>query len=837
MGGRSRLRTAFRCSNMSTAPHRGSLVSLAVAAALAEFAAPRLSLAQTPVTDTSAVEPSLADAAAVNAAAGNGLQEVVVTARKREENLQEVPMSIDVLTTQDIQNLGIVRFDDYAYKTPSISFVSIGPGTQTFYIRGVSDGTNPNYSNTSATGFFLDDASLSWDAVQPDLHLYDIERVEVLNGPQGTTFGASSMAGAVRYITNKPDPNAFSAGVDFDGAQIQSGGQNWTYEGFVNVPLIESRLAFRASAFSASHGGFIDNLLTTRDWVNGAVSNNAPWARNDYNREHEEGARVALKAVLAKGWSALLSYDYQRQRGFGAWDEDLIHYGPRKVSRFGPESLAYEDRIGEFRVDGDVGIADLVFASTYWALPTRRWDEYSQYMENYAPSYTPFFPNGAPAGSQEEFACVSGPAYGGTPFTGCQPPLQFYEYHTNPERWSDELRLVSKPGGRLHWLVGTYWEKSRDKNSGSTYYMPGLNPSGAAFLYENSVYGTTGSSLPPGVWYAYTTRSDYLQTTEFTNISFDITPTINVEAGAVHFHSDFKYYSPFGQFAYAPTTPSLSQGSSNKWDGRAGINYKPSDHVMLYGVFSQGFRDGGANSGFVASCYAKGVPQEYVPDTLNNYEVGWKTTSLQNRLAWDGAAYLMDWRDLQTLIYDVNICAPSSFNANVGQARIKGVESNIDYHLGDNWSLEAAASYTDSRLVSTHYATFEAEVGERLPFVPWFSWSANVRYQHPLGANLQWFGQLDAAHKGDMWDDLHVAGSNGFPRMLQPEYTLLNLRVGLNPAAGKWLMEFYITNLTDKNAIIYTNTGNFDLRYTTNEPRAFGVRLNYRFGKVVGAGE
>ena len=841
MGRRSRSLAARTVPKRRSAPRPGSLVSLAVAAALADVAMPRPALAQTPVTDTTAAEPSLADAPSVAAGGAGGpgsLQEVIVTARKREENLQEVPMSIDVLSTQDIENLGVVRFDDYAYKTPSISFVSIGPGTQTFYLRGVSDGTNPNYSNTSATGFFLDDVSLSWDAVQPDLHLYDMERIEVLNGPQGTTFGASSMAGAVRYITNKPDANAFSAGVDFDGGQIQGAQQNWTYEGFINVPLIEGRLALRASAFSASHGGYVDNLLTTRHWVNGTVSNNAPWARNDYNREHEEGARVALKAVLSEGWNLLLSYDYQRLRAFGAWDEDLIHYGPRKVSRFGPEFLGFEDRIAEARIDGDIGIADLVFASTYWALPTRRWDEYSQYMENFQPSYaTPYFPNGlAPAGSQEEFDCVSGPAYGGTPFTGCNAPTQFYQYHTNPERWSDELRLVSKPGGRVHWLVGAYWEKSRDKDSGTTYYMSGLNPNGTAFLYENSVYYSTGSSLPPGVWYAYTTRSDYLQVSEFANINFDITPNLNIEVGESHFHSDFKYYSPYGQFAYAATTPSLSSGSSSKWDSRAGINYKLTEHAMLYGVFSQGFRDGGSNSGFVAECYAKGVPQSYVPDTLDNFEVGWKTTSLQNHLLWNGAVYLMNWQDLQSLIYDANICPPSSFNANIGQARIKGVESNLDYHIG-NWSFEGSASYTDSRLVSTHYATFAAEVGERLPFVPWFSWSGNVRYQHPLGGRLTGYAQFDAAHKGDMWDDLHVAGSNGFPRMLQPAYTLLNLRFGINPAEGNWLAEFYITNLTDKNAIIYTNTGNFDLRYTTNEPRVYGLRVNYRFGKVVGGGE
>ena len=135
--------------------------------------------------------PVLAEAAADTASSGGGgLQEVVVTARKREENLQDVPISIDVLTQKDLQHLGITGFDDYAQKMPSISFISIGPGTQIFFMRGVSDGSNPNYANTSATGFFLDDSSLSWFGVQPDLHLYDIERIEVLNGPQGTTFGA-----------------------------------------------------------------------------------------------------------------------------------------------------------------------------------------------------------------------------------------------------------------------------------------------------------------------------------------------------------------------------------------------------------------------------------------------------------------------------------------------------------------------------------------------------------------------------------------------------------------------------------------------------------------------
>jgi len=779
-------------------------IGLAVAAAIAGMSVPQAS----------------ALAAAADDAAMGGLDVIIVTARKREENLQDVPLSIDVLSKKDMSNLAIEGFDDYAEKVPSISFISVGPGTQFFVVRGVSDGSNPTYANASSTGFFIDDTSTSWAGVQPDLHLYDIERIEVLNGPQGTTFGAGSMSGAIRYVTNKPDVHAFSAGIDFDGGTIQGGQQNWTYEGFLNAPLIDGVLGLRLSAYSDSHGGFINNRLTTRTWVNTAVSDNSAWARNNYNREHAAGGRIALKAVLNDKWSATLTYGYQHQTAIGAWDEDP-GLPPRTVERFGPENHQFAAKTVDFHVDGDIGIADLVFASTYWSLPTRQQNEYSQYIENYQ------------GGANEGVTCENDPVYGTGPYTNCTAPVQYYEYHTNPERWSHELRLASKPGGRFHWLGGLYWEKTQDKNSGSTYYMPGLRTDSPAFQYYNYYSGTPlgSTSLPAGEWYAYQTISNYLQTTEFANISFDFTDKFNVEAGAVHFHSDFNYYSPFGQFAYAATTPSVEAGSSEKWNGKFGLNYKLTDKVLLYANFAQGFRDGGTNSGFPQQCYDNGVPQDYVPDTLNNYEIGWKSTSLKGHLLWNGAAYRMDWKQLQTIIYDVDICPPSSFYVNVGDARIQGVESNVDYKLDEHWSLQASGSYTDSHLTSSPYAAFQANVGERLPFVPYFSWSWNLRYEHPLGGNLRGYGQIDMAHKGDMWNDLHVAGSNGFPRLLQPDYSITNLRFGLKPVGGHWLAELYVTNVEDKNAIVYSNTFNFDQRQTTNEPRVIGLRLNYRFGK------
>ena len=790
-----------------------SKIGVAVAAALAGVAVPRA--------------PALADAA--EAAAGGGgavLQEVIVSARKVEENLQNVPISINVFTEKDLSNLAITNMDDYLQKVPSISYISTGPGTQLFVMRGVSDGSNPNYANTSSTGFFVDDISMSNGGAQPDLHLYDIERIEILNGPQGTTFGAGAMSGAIRYITNKPDVHNFSAGIDVNAGSIDGGRSNQTYEGFVNIPLIDGVLGFRASAFSDSSGGFINNQLTTRTWVNGSVSDNAEWARKNYNREHIEGGRAALKAQFSEGWSALLSYGFQRQHTLGAWDEDP-NLPPRTVARFGPESNLFETNMLELRVDGDVGIGDLVYIGGYWKQERRQWNEYSQYMENFNAGA----PSGGFPGTQEGFTCLDDP-YFGSAYAGCKPPLQYYSYNINPERYSNELRLSSKAGGRFHWLVGAYWERTTDHNFNNTYFIPNLQYNGTAFQYYLSYYGNTQPTLPPGQWYTYTETSHILQTSEFLNINFDVTDKLNVEAGVVHFKSEQSYDTPIFGWAYVAYAPSYYADESHKWNGKAGISYHLTNHAMVYADWAQGFRPGGSNSGDPQSCYAQGTPYTYTPDTLNNYEIGWKTTSVQNRLLWNGAAYYMDWKDLQALIYNALVCPSASYNINVGDARIYGVESNLAYQVNENLSLQASINYTDGHVTSTVNPNYQSYVGERLPFSPYFNWSWNLRYEHPLADNLRGYFQFDMAHKGDMYNGLNPNDVNtGLPRVLQPAYTIMNLRLGLNPINDHWLAEFYITNLADKNAIVYSNTGNFDLRLTTNEPRVFGVRLSYRFGK------
>lgn len=769
-------------------------------------------------------------AAGAATAASDTLEAITVTARKRTENLQDVPQSIDVFTSKDLQNLSISRFEDYATKTPSVSFISSGPGTQQFFMRGVSDGSNPNVTNTSSTGFFVDDMSMSFYGTIPDLHQYDIERIEILNGPQGTLFGAGSMSGAIRIITNKPDTNAFSAGVDVDGGQIDGGGINSTYEAFVNLPIIEGRTAIRLSAFAKHDGGFIDNLLTTRHWVNGVVSNNAQWARKNYNTQNVDGGRAAIKQVFNDDWNAVLTYNYQSSRHTGAWDQDADHYGNRRVSRFGPEIGDNYVRTLDLHLEGDVGIGDLVFASTYWSQPYKTKLEYSEYVQ-----YSNIQPFTAP--NLQSFSCRTGPTVqGGTDaFSGCNVPMENYIYDSQTQRLSNELRLTSKPGGRIHWLAGLYWEKTTEKYA-NFFEMPGIQPNGEAYqsqiAYYNYYYAPAQASPLPSEWYSYKSRFDYLQTTEFADLTFDFSDRWSAEVGVQHFQSDFSGSSEWAGYFWDPKVPSRYTGKSHKVNAKASLNFKVNKDLLLYATFSQGFRDGGINTGLSLSCYANGAPAYYKPDTLNNFEIGWKSTLLDGHMTWNGALYYMPWKGYQTPVYDLTIC-PSTFNANLGDAHIYGAESNVDYKITEGLSVQVSGSYNDSHLVSNTYQNPDYVVvpGERLPYVPYFSYSANARYEKPVGPNLKGYVQYDIAHKGDMWSDLRVSNPNGFARSLQPAYAISNLRFGIQAPNEHWTAEAYISNLMNKDAVVFTNTGNYDHRQTTNEPRVFGLRLSYRWGK------
>ena len=254
--------------------------------------------------------------------------------------------------------------------------------------------------------------------------------------------------------------------------------------------------------------------------------------------------------------------------------------------------------------------------------------------------------------------------------------------------------------------------------------------------------------------------------------------------------------------------PSDYAGKSHKVNAKASLNFKVAKDLLLYATFSQGFRDVGINTGLSPSCYANGAPAYYKPDTLNNFEIGWKSTLLDGHMTWNGELYYMPWKGYQTPVFDLAIC-PSGFNANLGDAHIYGAESNVDYKITEGLSVQVSGSYNDSHLISNTYQNPDYVVvpGERLPYVPYFSYSANARYEKPIGPELKGYVQYDIAHKGDMWSDLRVSNPNGFARSLQPAYAISNLRFGIQAPNERWTAEAYIANLLNEDAVIFTNTG------------------------------
>lgn len=788
--------------------HRESRKAIGIASASATFIPSTLSLAI-----ATCLYGGIRMSGALAETTGDALDEIVVTARKRLENLQDVPQNIDVFTSHDLQNSVIKGLDDFALLAPSMSAVSIGPDNQRFFIRGASDGSGPTFgtSNVETTGYLVDDLSLDFYGHMPDLHLYDIERIEILNGPQGTLFGASAMAGAVRIVTKKPDPGAFSAGVDIDGGHLEGGANNWTYEGFANIPLVEGRSAVRLSAYSEYDGGYIDNLLATRHWLNGTISTNAAWAGSDFNRQDVVGGRIALLQDFSDDWRTTLTGYYQRQRFRGLWEENPAQYGPYNLQLFSPQGGYEYDQFLDLHVDGNVGIADLVYAGGYSSQRRLRLYDFSDYAQ-YS-SYASF---------AQGSACKTSPINGTGSYGGCNVPYMYGQVRGVIQKWSNEVRLQSKSGGRAHWTLGVYWEKTADPYSG-VELLPGINFSGAQARNAINAYGNLASPVPH-VYYEDYAVFDYIQTSEFGDLTFDLDDRWSVEGGIVHFHGSTSELTSAESYYYQQVVPVLRGSSDEKTSFKAGVNFKPTDHDLLYVAFAQGFRDGGFN--YVDASDASKYPAQFQPDTLNNYEAGWKSTWLGGRVVWNSALYYMRWNDYQIAISVLG--PPFGFRANVGDVRIYGLESSIQARPLDGLRLSFTANYNDSKLESNEYqsAYYVVTPGERLPEAPYFNFSAASRYDRPIGGALAAFVQVDVGHKGDMWNNL-----NQNDRTLQPAYTIANLRFGFERPDGGWQVEAYIGNLWNTRAVVFADYSSWFAQDVPIPPRVFGLRLKYRWGQ------
>ena len=777
-----------------------------------------------PTTQANASEAKAQDKA-------HELATITVTAQKRVENVQDVPISIDVLTTDKLKEMNVADFADYVKLLPSVSTNSsqgsYQPGFGQVIIRGVASGSNGNHSGPlPSVGIYLDEEPITTIVGAIDPHIYDIERIEALAGPQGTLYGASSQSGTIRIITNKPDPTAFSASVSTEVNTVDHGNTGFVTEGYVNVPLSPS-IALRVVGWSKQDAGYIDNVYGTRTYpTSGITTNNADQVRKDYNFADTRGARAALKIDLNDSWSITPSVVGQGQHVNGIYAFDP-HVGDLKVTHFNPENS--EDRWiqSALTVQGKIGNFDLVYAFAH----LNRDDHYSQDYSDYSFWYDTL------AGYGSYIHDNNGNLIN---------PAQYIQAEDKYRKTSHELRLSSPKEQRFRFVVGAFTER-QSHDIQQRYLINGLGTD----------LWVTG--WPDTLWLTKQVRRDD-DSALFGEMSYDLTDQLTATLGGRYFHTKDSLVGFFGfgtgyssstgeaacfdphPFEGAPCVNLDKSTSQSDSIGRANLTYKFDSDKMIYATWSEGFRPGGINR--------RGTLPPYKADILTNYEFGWKTTWLDHRLLWNGAVFQEDWKDFQFAVVGANGLTEIR---NANQAQIRGFESNIGWAANYNLTLSTGIAVYHSELTQNYCGKTDAAgntiivcplpppgqddnfpdrapQGTRLPNTAKVKGNVTARYNfafHGYDAYLQGA----AFFEGRRTSDLRVKANETLGDL--PGYGTVDLSAGFKK--GLWSLDAYLKNAFDRRgelnryAECAVSVCGAQTYIIPVQPRTFGVRLTRDF--------
>jgi outer membrane receptor protein involved in Fe transport len=747
---------------------------------------------------------------------GAVLEEIVVTATKRAENLQDIPISVTALTADTIKNLGIVDFDSYAQMLPTLSYKSVGPGTATLIMRGASDGGDGNASGSQpSVGLYLDEAPVTTIASNLDIHIYDIERIEALAGPQGTLFGASSQSGNLRIITNKPDTENFAAGIDLGAFAVTGGDESYSVEGFVNVPISDNA-AIRLVGWYLDEGGYIDNTAGARNFTleGGFGYNtdpNAPYGRtasmdnaglvaDDTNTLTKTGGRVALRIDLNDNWTADASIIFQDLETDGTWDHDPSNVGDRNIQRFFDDFS--DDEFSQFNLTlaGTIGDNSLVYSGSVMDRDVQYQADYSAYGEDayWVPYYVCDY-------------SATGPDLATQSNTDCTSLAEYYQEDNEYERDTHELRLQSIGDGRLHYTVGAYYSKITHKYL-QEWIQPGISPNRVVPGGDPNRFFRTDQE-----------REDE-QTAFFGELTYDLSDSFSITGGIRFFENDSHLVGVVGWgpvlFGDADTSVDATYSDDDSIY-KVNLTWRVNDDSMIYFTASEGYRPGGLNRdpGLAAVGAAA-----YTPDVLTNYEIGWKTMLADGRVRLNGAIFTSDWEDVQYTIYDFELsrCCGSVYN--LADATVSGIEVDVTALLSDEWTLSAAVAFNDGE-TDGDFELINGELpvpdGTELPNVP--EWKGNVwtRYGFSAGS-FDAYWQAAVTYTGSSYNEIRPD-----ERTRQSSYTIVNLRAGLGKDG--WGIDAYVNNATDEVAEIYVSPRPYEPSTTTNRPRTYGLKYWKRF--------
>ena len=755
------------------------------------------------------------------------LGEVTVTAQKRVENVQAVPISIDVLSTDKLSEMNVSDFNDWVKLLPSLSTSSsqgaYSPGFGQFSMRGVESGSNGNHSGPwPSVSVYLDEQPITTIVGNIDPHIYDIARIEALAGPQGTLYGAGAQSGTIRIITNKPDPSAFSASVSTEVNTIDHGNTGFLTEGFVNLPLTQW-MALRVVGWAKQDAGYIDNVAGTRTYpTSGITISNADGsggtgtARKNYNFTDTRGARAALKIDLNDEWSITPTVVGQGAHGLGVNAFDP-HVGDLKVTHFFPEN--FEDRWlqSALTVQGKIGNFDVVYSVSH----LDRSDHYDQDYTDYSFWYDTLFGYGAYITDKNG---------------NLIDPSQHIHAADKYRKTSNELRVSSPKDERFRYTVGVFAER-QSHNILQDYLINNLSP-------DLSVTG-----WPNTIWLTRQIRNDN-DSAIFGEMSYDFTDRLSGTVGARFFHTENSlkgffgyaagYSSSQGEAACIPNTTFLDapclefdkKTTDSDHIGRANLTYKLDDDKMIYGTWSEGFRPGGINR--------RGTLPPYQPDFLTNYEFGWKTEWLDHHLRWNGAVFQENWKDFQFAVVGANGLTEIR---NANQARIRGFESNVVWSASYNLVLSGGIALYHAELTENYCGTLDANdnpisdcsaplapKGAQLPITPKIKGNLTARYSFNLFDN-EAYVQGAAFFTGRRRSDLRTLEGGILGDL--PGYGTADISAGMKK--DKWAFDVYMKNVFDNRGEIanYAECQATVCGGTTyiipTAPRTIGVRVTRDF--------
>ncbi|MFI4908438.1 MAG: TonB-dependent receptor [Steroidobacterales bacterium] len=770
---------------------------------------------------------------AVQPAADSGptLQEVVVTAETYTSTAQSTPISISALTGSELEGRGIGSLEAIARDVPGLSMRSSGPGQSEFEARGIAS----NGGNSPTVGFYLGDVPLSPPAmgqvgkVVIDPNLYDLDRIEVLRGPQGTLYGASSMGGTIKLIPHPPALNSITGSADATLSHTDGGGANGGADGMFNYSTSDY-WAIRGVLSDGYRSGWISRTVLNPFPADVLAPNGPPFTRGNVltapvqsivpgvNIDRQLSGRLEMLIqpnpnlhinLLALG----------QLMNLGGYDEFDLPPGPDYQTHYQPYPVGEKihDRVSFFSatVVANLGFADLTSATGYFDRRSWQIQDASE-----ATSWTLESFLVPPA----EMAAVGMPTYIDTPIYEAEPEHQI----------SEEIRLNSAGSSTLHWVAGLFYSKL------NSAFVEQQN---APYIAQLSQFLSPPMNNPTGLTFGINNLYQISQKAAFADASWQLMPTFKLEGGLRWFRYDTSAFNNEWGYFFTPQAAPLANppGNFSSASGvipRVDFAWLPSRNLTTYLSASKGFRPGGANMTIPLTACPLGGPASFDPDTVWDYEAGEKALLAGNRVRLNADVYYIKWSKVQQTAL---LSCGTQYTTNAGDGRSYGPEIDLAARVTDEWTIFLSGSWTKADITSPN-ANYESSLGNAgfsfptcsvggscssIPIlnVPKETASAAIEYARPLGT-MTLTARLDGTYTGSSWDE-------AFSVIELPGYAMANFRLGLS--AERWTGALFVTNLTNKVPWVSANNTSFSFnigpltRISTLQPMTIGTQWSYHF--------